>query len=136
MVYDKLDKAYELFYYGEDPAEYFENTNFEFDISKNGDALLSTYGGGEVLCSEIREYTREYYKQDEDGEIIEQITDEYTLTGYVVSGAAGGHFQRFPIVCRAPVLGKIYRHRFGISRRMRVRSAHDLPLLRRRISER
>ena len=29
MVYDKLDMAYELFYYGEDPAEYFENTNFE-----------------------------------------------------------------------------------------------------------
>ena len=95
MVYDKLDKAYELFYYGEDPAEYFENTNFEFDISKNGDALLSTYSGGEVLCSEIREYTREYYKQDEDGEIIEQITDEYTLTGYVVSGAAEDIFSGF-----------------------------------------
>lgn len=88
MVYNKIDKAYELFYYGEDPVEYFENTNFEFDISKNGAALLSTYGGGEVLCSEIREYTREYYKQDEDGEIIEQITDEYIVTGYVVSGAA------------------------------------------------
>ena len=31
MVYNKIDKAYELFYYGEDPVEYFENTNFEFD---------------------------------------------------------------------------------------------------------
>lgn len=88
MVYDKLDKVYELFYYGEDPAEYFENTNFEFDISKNGAALLSTYGGGDILCSEIREYTREYLDRNEDGEIIEQITEEYAVTGYVVSGDA------------------------------------------------
>lgn len=87
MIYDKLDKAYELFYYGEEPAEYFENTNFQFDISKDGDALLSTYGGGEVLCSESREYTRVYHQRDEDGEIIGQITEEYTVTGYVVSGA-------------------------------------------------
>ena len=86
MVYDKIDKAYGLFYYGEDPAEYFENTNFEFSISKDGDALLSTYDGREVICSEIREYTEEYRERNENGEIIYQI-EKYTVTGYVVNGA-------------------------------------------------
>lgn len=85
MVYDKIDKVYDLFLYGEDPEEYFENTNFVFDITKNDTVLLSTYGGEDALCSEIREYRRAYFDRNEDGEIIEEVTEEYAITGYVVN---------------------------------------------------
>lgn len=86
MVYDKIDTVYALFDYGEDPAEYFENTNFEFSISKNGVLLLSTYENYEILSEEEREYIRTYRQINDEGEFTEEITEEYIVTGYVVNG--------------------------------------------------
>ena len=72
MLVDKIERVRYLFLVeGMDPAEYFENTNFEFTIiDGNGYTVLSTYGGMAPECEESMELSDGLYT--------------YTITGYVV----------------------------------------------------
>ena len=85
MILDEIDKAADIYIYGSgDPAQYFENTNFEFTITdQNGNVLLSTYGGAEPECEEIREI-----HLTADGSEL----STYTITGYIVPSAGENIF--------------------------------------------
>ena len=80
MILDEIDKAADIYIYGSgDPAQYFENTNFEFTITdQNGYVLLSTYSGAEPECEE----TREIYLTADGSDL-----PTYTVTGYIVPSA-------------------------------------------------